>query len=81
MASELAQTGSQRLIGQIQDRGWPLTQASFLRMMFSPMDPEFPLDAEDEALVLDSGLPGPLPTSLDDLYPGVGSPESEPTQG
>ena len=69
MASELAQTGSQRLIGQIRRRGLPLTKASFLVMMFDLMDPEFPLDAEDEALVRNSGLPGPLPTSLADLYP------------
>ena len=71
MPSSTKPGGSQRLIGQIRSRGLPLTRASFLIMMFHPDDPEFPLDAEDEAQVRNSGLDGPMPTTFSDLYPGA----------
>ena len=51
-------------LGLIRLHGWPLTKAGYLRAMFSPYDPTFPLDAEVIAAIpLD--LPGEIP-SLDD---------------
>lgn len=56
-------------LGLIRRLGWPLTKASYVKAMFSPYDPTFPLDAEVLASV-PAGLPGKLPSSeMDLLFP------------
>jgi len=54
-------------LGLIRRRGWTRTKASYIRAMFSPSMPVFPLDAE----LLDRvppDLPGEVPRSLTELF-------------
>lgn len=62
---------SARLIGFIRQHGWPLTKASYLRAMYSPEDPEFPLHPEDYAAI-PADLPGDYLTELMDLFEDKG---------
>ena len=64
------------VIDEIQRRGLPMTKSSYVRAMFAPDDPEFPLDAEIEAAV-PAEMPGRMPQELTDLYPAPSS--SRPT--
>ena len=64
--SENWSPGAQGLLEVVRMQHWPVTKAGFVRAMFHPGRPTFPLDAEDEAAVPDE-LPGPIPTSVDDL--------------
>jgi hypothetical protein len=59
-------TGSRALLGEIRRRGWPLTKASYVRAMYSPDIPPFPLEQGIAESVPDA-LPGKLPTSVLDL--------------
>lgn len=51
-----------------------MTKAAYVKAMFSPYDPPFPLDAETVARV-PKGLPGVIPRSpMDLLFPEEGQP-------
>ncbi len=72
---------SDDLRGWIQDRGWPLTKASYIAAMYYPEAPDFPLDGEIVSRV-PRGLPGKLPTSPMDLLfrDRTSSPQGEPSK-
>jgi hypothetical protein len=50
----------------IRHRGWPFTKAAYVKAMFSPFDPLFPLDAGTVERI-PQDLPGPIPICDQDL--------------
>ena len=58
--------GSDPLIDELQRRGWPLTKAAYLHLMYAG-EPTFPLDAE-VASAVPSQLAGPLPSNSKEYW-------------
>jgi hypothetical protein len=70
LKSTISQADSDHLIGQLSQLGLPANKANYLLLLTHPDLPEFPLDAELVAQ-LPEGLPGKLPTSIEEMASGA----------